>query len=701
MYALVYVESTRLVVGARCKQHLQIIISIIMEEAIADLHNAIHLALSLNPRDFSGGDDLLQNGVVPAESSSTTESRISSLSGSMIEQSQRSNSALHRLKSSLYNNNAGDGLTGGNNNDSESVAGGTWQRHCLSTAKNVENALSNYELALLSMDKVGRGDPIYFIGNGSHQTSIVDLLVAALTSVIRHLMKQCGNHHHRNGMMGSTTSNTNFAMEQSCFTASCISANMLMKWFCHSDTFNHDIPLLEERHIGEMIEEVAIASADDLLSQFVEPIVTVVNSAVERQRICDGEGYFFPDLSAKDGLLLATSLVQRFICQPLDNTEIETSSHISLFVSTLLEHFHLVLAEAGREKFESWADAFNEYMERNLNDEEIANIPALVSQYHVQGIETALALLENVESLIESSEESGNVEGIVVTVQDTIRAIMIATSTTETMESLGIEQNPEIRVLFGPLVASFIKFILSGLQQALDVLRKINCSHDIEGICIIVDDLLFRLCCTTSCLEFFKSGGTGEEEEALVVVLLRAMSAGCIQSKAKALLDLAAESARNVGQDDRPSSAEVSSKRQKFNSSLSYGGDKASSLGVLQNNAPNGSTMIDAILCCLSLSQRDRGHTTVEQSHIEEVSCITSALMFSDASTEEVSNDGVGMLTSLSPVDPLNPWHSLQLKPIMQLVEDEHSSNNDESTPMMESLIAYTSALSPCADISA
>ena len=35
-----------------------------MEEAIADLHNAIHLALSLNPQDFSGGDDLLQNGVI-------------------------------------------------------------------------------------------------------------------------------------------------------------------------------------------------------------------------------------------------------------------------------------------------------------------------------------------------------------------------------------------------------------------------------------------------------------------------------------------------------------------------------------------------------------------------------------------------------------------------------------------------------------
>ncbi|KAK1747601.1 hypothetical protein QTG54_001564 [Skeletonema marinoi] len=673
-----------------------------MEEAIADLHNAIHLALSLNPQDFSGGDDLLQNGVVPAESSSTTESRISSLSGSMIEQSQRSSSALNRLKLSLHNNSAGDDLNDGNNGN-ESVPSSTWQRHCLSTAKNVEHALSNYELALSSVHNGGRGEPIYFIGNedGSHQQSIVDLLVAVLTSVNRHLMQQCGKHY-LNGMISSASS-SNFvtSMEQLCFTAACISANMLMKWFCQSDNFTDDIPLLEVRHVDEMIEEVAVASEDDLLSQFVEPIVTVVNSTLERQRIAsatyDEEGVIiiFSNLSAKDGLLLATSLMQRFICQPQENAEDETSSHISLFISSLLENFHLFLAEAGSGQFEAWADTYNEYMERNLNDNEMANIPALVSQYHVLGIESALALLENAESLVESSGESENVESIITTVQDTIRASMIAISTTETMENLGMTQNPQIRVIFDPLIVAFTKFILSGLQKGLDILRRFNCSHDIEGICNIADDLLFRLCCTTNGLEFFKSGGSGEEEEILAVVLLRAMSDGCIQSKAKALLDLAAESARNANQDNRPSSAEVSSKRQRLNSSLTFsgGGGKPSSLGSLQKDTSSGS-MIDVLLCCLSISQS--GHVTAERSHIKEVSCITSALMFSDAPTEEVSEDSDEMV-----VDPLNPWHSLQLKPLIQLMEDENSSpNSNESAPMMESLIAYTSALPPCADIS-
>lgn len=673
-----------------------------MEEAIADIHNAIHLALSLNPQEFSGGDDLLQNGFVPVESSSTTESRISSLSGSMIEQSQRSSNALNRLKLSLHNNSAADDLNGGNHGNG-SAPSSTWQRHCLSTAKNVEHALSNYELALSSVHN-GGGEAIYFIGNedGSNQASIVDLLVAVLTSVTRHMMQQCDKQYHNDMKMGSTASNTNFvtSMEQCCFTAACISANMLMKWFCQSDNFTNDIPLLEERHVDEMIEEVAVASEDDLLSQFVEPIVTVVNSMLERHRIVSSlydekEGCIFSNLSAKDGLLLATSLMQRFVCRPADNSEIEASSHISLFISSLLEHFHVVLAGADRGQFGEWADAYNEYMERNLNDNEMANIPTLISQYHVLGIESALTLLENAESLIDSSGESKDMESIVVTVQDTIRACMIAISTTETMEHLGMMQNPQIRVIFDPLVVSFTKFTLSGLQKALDVLRRFNCSHDIEDICNIADDLLFRLCCTTNGLEFFNTAGSGEEEEILAFVLLRATSAGCIQSKAKALLDLAAESARKFSQDKKSSSAEISSKRPRFNSSLpttAFGTGKPPSTGSLQMNAPSGS-MIDVLLCCLSVSQS--GHIPAEHSHIKEVSCITSALMFSDAPTEEASEDSY-----VTVLDPLNPWHTLQLKPLTQLMEDENSSpQSNESSLMAESLIAYTAALPPCVDI--
>lgn len=665
-----------------------------MEEAIADLHNAIHLALSLSPQDFNGGDDLV---VLPAESSSTTESRISSLSGSMIEQSQRSSSALNRLKSSFHNNSGGGDLNGGNNGN-ESDPSSTWQRHCLGTAKNVEHALSNYELALSRIHNGGRGEPIYFIGNedGSDQASIVDLLVAALTSVTRHLMQQCGKHY-LNGMMGSTASNTKFvtSMEQCCFAAACVSANMLLKWFCRSDNFTHDIPLLEMRHVDEMIEEVAVASEDDLLSQFVEPIVTVVNSTLERKRIAssiydDGGGSIFSNLSAKEGLLLATSLMQRFICQPQESSDIEASSHISLFISSLLEHFRLVLADVGRGEleFREWANAYNEY-ERNLSDNEMANIPALISQYHVVGIESALLLLESAENLIESSGKSGNVDSIVSTVQDTIRSSMIAISTTETMETLGMMQNPQIRVIFDPLVASFTKFILSGLQKALVFLRRFNCSHDIEGICIIADDLLFRLCCTANGLEFFKFGGSVEGEDILAAVLLRAMSAGCIHSKAQALLDLAAESARNASQDDRPSPVRVSSKRPKFNSSLSVscGGGNLSSLGT-------SGSMIDVLLSCLSFSQQ--GHVTAE-----ELSCITSALMISDGSTGEEAFEE----SNLTVVDPLNPWHSLQLKklkPLIKLIEDENASSSKsiESTPMMEPLIAYASALRPSADIS-
>lgn len=692
-----------------------------MEESITELHNAIHLALSLNPDEF-GGDNILQNGVVPLEgSSSQSSSRISSLSGSMIEQSD---SALHRLRLSLHNNTSGNGVDNVNN-DSSVLPGlnhQTCQTQCLNTAKNVEHALSNYELALLSVHNGSiRGEPIYFIGNddGSNQTSIVDLLVAALTTVPRHLIQQCCHGNDNMMMRSSSTSNllkrndASFvtSMEQICFTAACISANMLMKWFSGSDNFNHDMPLIDESHVSEMIDEVAVANEDESLTLFIEPIVTVVNSVLERQHIealmydGGGEGYsherdFLSNLSSKDSLLLATSLVQRFISQSQDNSEAEfSSSHISLFISSLLEHFcDVALAETvqqqqqyDRRKFEVWADASNEHMERNLNDEEVVNIPALLSQYYVQSIESALELFQDAESLIDSCRENnGNVDVIITTVQDTIRASMAVISITETMEKLDLVQHEssQIRMIFYPLISAFTKFILSSLQNALHISRKFNSSHDIEGICIIADDLLFRLCGTSIGLEFFKNGETGEEEEILALVLLRAMSAGCIQSKAKDLLSLAAERARNIAPNNRARSTEESSKRQRFNSSTSIG-----NIMQKQKHSAHESSMIDVILCCLALSQySNRGGGNAEQTHIKEVSCITSALMFSDASAHEASHDSD--MPQEHAIDPLNPWHSLQLKPLMQLISD------NESNPTMEPLIGYTSVLPPCADIS-
>ena len=668
----------------------------IMEEAIGELHNAVHLALSLTPRDVGLGGDLLQNnGVVSNESSSSAESRISSLSGSLIEQSQRSSSTLNRIKLSLYNNSTGDG----NGLASSSM----WQRHCLGAAKNVEQALSNYEMALLNVHNGDGGEPIYFINSedDSNQTSVVDLLVAVVTSVSRHLIQQCDKH--ASGMMGSTSSSyLHFisAIEQICFSAVCISANMLMKMFCHSDDFGPDIPLIEDRHVREMIEEVAVANENETLSQFVEPIVTLVNAVMERQRIVsctnNEEEELFSNLSAKDCLLLAASLMQRFICnRSRGSTEVEISSHINLFISSMLEHFRIVLAQEGRSHFDEWADVSSKYLESNLNDDEMSNTLALVSQFHVVGIESALALLENFEKMTESCGDNlGNdaVDSLIAAVQDTIRANMTVVSTTETMEGLGIHQDPQIKVIFDPLLATFATFIVSTLDKAIDVLRKVNCSHEIEAIRNIADDLLVRMCCTANGIEFFKSGRTGEEEEILAVVLLRAMNAGCIHSKAKVLLYLAADISTEVCRDKRSETSEASSKRQKFNS-LSFGNNKASSSCTIPNYASNKS-MIDTILCCLSLSQQNRGGTAIEQSHVEEVSSITTALMNSNGSNN-ASNNSDAMV-----VDPLNPWHSLQLKPLMQLVEDENSSSErDELNPILDSLVSYTSVLRPHVDI--
>ena len=102
--------------------------------------------------------------------------------------------------------------------------------------------------------------------------------------------------------------------------------------------------------------------------------------------------------------------------------------------------------------------------------------------------------------------------------------------------------------------------------------------------------------------------------------------------------------------------------------------------------------MIDVILCCLSLSQCNRGDDIADQTHIKELSCITSALVFSGNDNEDASNDSA--VSRRQVVDAINPWHSLQLKPLMQII-----SNSNETNDMMEPLIAYTSTLPPCADI--
>ena len=68
--------------------------------------------------------------------------------------------------------------------------------------------------------------------------------------------------------------------------------------------------------------------------------------------------------------------------------------------------------------------------------------------------------------------------------------------------------------------------------------------------------------------------------------------------------------------------------------------------------------MTNLILACLALSQTSsQGDYDVccDSSSMEQVQCITSALMVSPEGKED--ND-----TSAALLDPLNPWHTIQVK---------------------------------------
>ena len=76
---------------------------------------------------------------------------------------------------------------------------------------------------------------------------------------------------------------------------------------------------------------------------------------------------------------------------------------------------------------------------------------------------------------------------------------------------------------------------------------------------------------------------------------------------------------------------------------------------------------MDIILACLALSHSNQDSEHPDSTSLKQASCITSALMF--------SQDNVGNGQANAVLDPLNPWHTLQVKPLQKL------ALNDAETP--------------------
>ena len=83
--------------------------------------------------------------------------------------------------------------------------------------------------------------------------------------------------------------------------------------------------------------------------------------------------------------------------------------------------------------------------------------------------------------------------------------------------------------------------------------------------------------------------------------------------------------------------------------------------------------MMDTLLACLALSHSNQDSEHPDSTSLKQASCITSALMF--------SQDNVGNGQANTVLDPLNPWHTLQAKPLQKL------ALNDAETP---SISAYS-----------
>ena len=326
--------------------------------------------------------------------------------------------------------------------------------------------------------------------------------------------------------------------------------------------------------------------------------------------------------------------------------------------------------EATDPLFEAWADAVDEQLVPRLNGEEARDVHDLVVRYHVGSIQSTLQLIENAESaishVISASEQNSGVEvsgttleSIITALQDVTRHMAMVVATTEVMDKLSLQHDPEIHTIFHPLMASYARFTASYLHDAMQFLRETcDSAHEYEETSILADHLLFRICRVSLGVEFLKSliASTGDEEEVLAIALLRASSSQCIAGKARFLLEIAADRASGSSKESAGAGSEPTFKRQRFNSGKS-GQTLRNYIDNRQSPTEDshGEEMSDIILACLALSRSNLGDLQPDISTVEKVACLSLALV----STEE---DGTSAV-----IDPLNPWHTLQIKPMAKL----------------------------------
>jgi hypothetical protein len=459
----------------------------------------------------------------------------------------------------------------------------------------------------------------------------------------------------------------------------------------------------------------------------LDPILGLLNSLLEERQIdrsiyereqqegdnddeVDGGAYqsLLSCLSSKETLRLIHVLIYRYLCDIDDEDNggdccaTEASTQIGYFIGYLLEYFtHIVREEVECTNdtiglFDAWADSLDEFMTPRLTDGEAHDVHTLIVRYHIAIIQSSLQLMENAElitsRIIAESEKNngiiveGAVEKIMVELQDTLRHLIMITHTTEAMEKLNLEPDPGIHVIFHPLVSSYARFTVTCWHDAILILQRAwergSSNREIENMSIQVDDILICLCHGTfgkgtilPCLP-----NAGDEDDIIAVALLRAMnSRSTTTGKARFLLEIAADRAQftNTVEDN----GEPFSKRRRYGHDYdSLSRSNALSLpnahdGVrLPSSEERRGEMTNLLLACLALSQSSQVDELCDESNVKQARCIASALMFSQEETNDSDMQSVLL-------DPLNPWHTIQVKSLQKLehLHDECSLNDSLS----------------------
>ncbi|KAL7464336.1 hypothetical protein ACHAXS_004665 [Conticribra weissflogii] len=704
-----------------------------MDDVVNELREAIRQVISLR------GNETYQ---IEGRAEFSESTYVSSLSGSLpSDKSSSSEAARRKLFARAAHSKSdhhGDGGLG----------------HYRSAASRIKTAVENYEVAIFEFcseavpswidipTDQNRNNGSIALGKDPNQSDIVELLVTVMTSVPRYLYRDRQQRtigDERDG--GRDVSNAHLAaIEQICYDAACISSEILMRHFLNDVIIYHSSDLLDE--------VVAICENFQSLKgwTYLEPIVKLLNfcadetSNPQQKDKGDKNGNIeyqqdsiFATLPAKQALRLIQIIIHHFV---LENGEQsihqlmmargmtticgdDPSSHVGLFTGHLFEYFvemaskdmkiFAVENNSGLSLFEAWADGTDEYMVQRLNDDDARDIPALIAQYHFVVVETASEIVENTGRMIESalSEDVGSealtretFDGVLCAIKETIRRVVMVVTASESMEKLGLPCAQGVDLIFNPLLVSYSSFVSSYLHDSLLVLRQQWSSDDESvGISNLADDLLLRMCGTSNGTDFLRNEEPGfERDEVITIALLRAITYEGFSQKAQFLVDIASDRAQVTVQEKiLPKNDEPVSKRQRFNSL-----DIAASVQKFQlakdelalanrKVSQHKEKLSDVLITCLALS-RNSSDDELDESNLSKLSTFAASMLCRNDDTESNNNK-----RTISTMDPLNPWHTIQMESLKKKVADdvEMQLEGGDDHNLSVSLSLYVSAV-PC-----